>query len=224
MHAPCQVVPPHAAGGEGQALAEHATVGAPRQGSRFPVTELLDPRPATGVSSGPGTPLLLPSWIPYVAAGAALAAGMAAVLWTAAHVEADPLLHEVALFVHLGCLVVGFGAVIAVDWVALLWVLGRRGLIDVLDVAGYVHVPIWIGYAGLVLSGVLLSPDLASPLTQLKLALVLVIGLNGVVATGLRRQLGERLTRRLFLVAGACASLSQVAWWSAAVIGFLNTR
>lgn len=68
---------------------------------------------------------------------------MAAVLWTTAHVQADPILHEVALFVHLGCLIVGFGAVIAVDWMALLWVLGRRSLTEVLDLAGCVHVPIW---------------------------------------------------------------------------------
>lgn len=97
-------------------------------------------------------------------------------LWTTAHVQADPILHEVDLFVHLGCLIVRFGAVIAVDWMALLWVLGRRSLTEVLDLAGCVHVPIWVGYAGLVRFGVLLSPDLASTLTQIKLALVLVIG------------------------------------------------
>ena len=97
-------------------------------------------------------------------------------------------------------------------------------LAEVLGIAGSVHVPIWIGYSGLVLSGVLLSPNLTSTLTQIKLALVLVIGLNGVVATGLQRQLGGRQGGRLILVSVACASLSQVAWWSAAVIGFLNTR
>ena len=188
------------------------------------MTELLDPRPPTAGESDPATPLLLPPWTSYAAAGTAIAAGMAAGLWTTTHVQADPLLHEVALFVHLGCLVVGFGAVIAVDWMALLWVLGRRSLTEVLGIAGCVHVPIWIGYSGLVLSGVLLSPDLTSTLTQIKLALVLVIGLNGVVATALQRQLGGRHGGRLILVSAACASLSQVAWWSAAVIGFLNTR
>jgi hypothetical protein len=188
------------------------------------VTELLDPRPAPAGESDPTTPVLLPPWTSYAAAGAGIAVGMAAGLWTTTHVQADPLLHEVALFVHLGCLVVGFGAVIAVDWMALLWLLGRRSLAEVLGIAGCVHVPIWIGYAGLVLSGVLLSPDLASTLTQIKLALVLVIGLNGVLATGLQRQLGGRHGGRLILVSAACASLSQVAWWSVAVIGFLNTR
>lgn len=188
------------------------------------MTELLDPQPPASGESDPTPPLLLPSWTPYVAAGTAIAAGMAAVLWITAHVHADALLREVALFVHLGCLVVGFGAVIAVDWIALLWVLGRRSLTEVLGIAGGVHVLIWIGYAGLVLSGVLLSPDLASTLTQIKLALVLVIGLNGVLAAGLQRQLGDRHGGRLVLLSAACASVSQVAWWSAAVIGFLNAR
>lgn len=188
------------------------------------MTELLDPQPTAGGESDSTTPILLPSWTPYVAAGTAIVAGMAAVLWTTVHVQADALLHEVALFVHLGCLVVGFGAVIAVDWMALLWLLGRRSLTEVLGIAGGVHVPIWIGYAGLVLSGVLLSPDLASALTQIKLALVLIIGLNGVLATGLQRHLGDRHGGRIVLVSAACASLSQTAWWSAAIIGFLNSR
>lgn len=170
------------------------------------------------------TPSLLPSWAWYVAAGLGLTGGVAGALWTALHVRADPVLYEVALFVHLGCLVLGFGAVLTVDWVALQWARGQRNLADVLHAADQVHLPIWLGYAGLVLSGVLLAPDLTSPVTQLKLSLVVVIGWNGLAASWLQRHLRER-PRGLALGASLlCASVSQCAWWGAAVIGFVNAR
>lgn len=167
---------------------------------------------------------LLPSWAWYVAAGLGLTGGVAGALWTALHVRADPVLHDVALFVHLGCLVLGFGAVLTVDWVALQWARGHRTLVDVLHAADQVHLPIWLGYAGLVLSGVLLAPDLTSPVTQLKLLLVVIIGWNGLAASLLRHRLRDR-PRGLVLAASLlCASISQGSWWGAAVIGFVNAR
>ncbi|MET9672346.1 hypothetical protein ABZY68_04500 [Streptomyces sp. NPDC006482] len=78
------------------------------------------------------------------------------------------------------------------------------------------------------LTGVLLHPDVNAPLTQVKLLLVLVIALNGVHATALHRSLTDlghrRPTPRLLTRAGTSAVLSQVGWWGAAVIGFLNSR
>ena len=180
-------------------------------------------RSARPADVDPAAPLL-PSWAGYVAAGLGITGGVAGALWTATHVRADPVLHEAALFVHLGCLVLGFGAVLTVDWVALQWAHGRRTLADVLHAADQVHVPVWLGYAGLVLSGVLLAPDLTSPATQVKLALVVVIGWNGLAASWLQRHLGGR-PRGLVLGASLlCASVSQCAWWGAAVIGFVNAR
>ena len=94
-----------------------------------------------------------------------------------------PGLQRGALFVHLASLVFGFGAVLAVDWVALLWVLRRRPLGDVLRTSRNTHLPAWLGYAGLLASGALLEPDLSSWATRVKLALVVLIGWNGLVAT-----------------------------------------
>ncbi|MFI5527585.1 hypothetical protein ACIA8O_03410 [Kitasatospora sp. NPDC051853] len=157
-----------------------------------------------------------------------LAAFWAASAWTAAHVRAAPPLHTAALLVHLVSLVAGFGAVLAVDYVGTLWLLGRRTLCQVLDLAAPLHVPIWGGLAGLTLSGVLLEPHLDSGLTQLKLVLVLLIALNGVQAGALQRRLeryGEqRPPRPLLLRGGLSALVSQLGWWGALLIGFYNAQ
>lgn len=165
-----------------------------------------------------------PSWVPYVAAGLTLTGLGAASVWTAGHLAPDRTLHDVALFAHLACLVVGFGAVLTVDWVAILWVVGRVELLDVLRQAGGVHVPIWAGFGGLVLSGVVLEPDVTSPVTQAKLGLVLLIGWNGLFAMWLHSRLSADPGRFRLGVSAVTASLSQLGWWGAMVIGFVNAR
>lgn len=166
----------------------------------------------------------LPSWAPYVATGLALTALGAGALWTACHIAPDAVLHDAALFAHLACLVVGFGAVLTVDWVALLWLAHRCELRDVLRQAGHVHVPIWAGYAGLVVSGVMLEPDLTTPTTQAKIAMVLLIGWNGLLAMWLHARLTEDSCRFHLGVSTLTASLSQIGWWGAMLIGFVNSR
>ncbi|QKV97439.1 hypothetical protein HUT19_06385 [Streptomyces sp. NA02950] len=154
--------------------------------------------------------------------------GWAGSVWVASHVEADPVLHTAALFAHLGALVLGMGAVLTVDYYGLLWILGRRTLRQVLDFMGPLHVPIWTGLTGLVLSGVMLHPDPAAPLTRIKLVLVLVIALNGVHAGNLHRGLAERderpPARRLLIRGGISAVVSQLGWWGALGIGFVNSQ
>lgn len=166
----------------------------------------------------------LPSWAPYVATGVALTGLGAAALWTAGHVGPDAALRTAALFVHLASLVVGFGAVLTVDWVALLWLVRRCELRDVLRQARHVHVPIWTGYAGLVISGVMLEPDLTNPITRAKLAAVLLIGWNGLLATWLHARLTEDPSRFHLGASTLTASLSQVGWWGAMLIGFVTAR
>lgn len=167
-----------------------------------------------------------PKWAP---AGSAVLVTLAlgSALWVSTHLDSDPVLHDVALFGHLACLVLGFGAVLAVDWVALLWVLQQRTMGDILRAADNAHLPIWIGYAGLVTTGILLEPNLTSWATRAKLVLVLVIGWNGIVAMSLQSPLASnRLIppRALLMASGSSAAVSQVGWWGAMVIGFLNGR
>ncbi|MFI6764629.1 hypothetical protein [Streptomyces sp. NPDC050355] len=183
------------------------------------------PAPAERGGTAPHPPT--PGWA-LILLGVLCSAVLAALCWVAGHLHADPPLRTAARFVHLVALVVGLGSVLAVDWFALLWVLGRRRLADVLHTANTLQFPIWTGLTGLVVTGLFLRPDLASPLTQLKLGLVLAITLNGLYA----HWLGQRLERyrdaeaprRLLVRAGAVATVSQLGWWGASLIGFLNSQ
>ncbi|MGW1958060.1 hypothetical protein ACWCPI_35855 [Streptomyces sp. NPDC001920] len=146
----------------------------------------------------------------------------------ALHVEAGPAVRTVALFVHLGALIIGLGSVLTIDYYGTLWLLGRRSLRQALEFAGPLHVPVWAGLAGLVLSGTALDPDPRAPLTRLKLVLVLLVALNGVHAQALHRTLldqpAARPPRRLLVRAVIASVLSQLGWWGAVTIGFLNSR
>ena len=105
---------------------------------------------------------------------------------------------EVALFGHLASLVLGFGAVLAVDWVARLWICRQRSLGDIVRSADNARYPVWLGYAGLVGTG----------------------GNDPARKTG--QGDGSRPGRRLLLTAVGSASVSQVGWWGAMSVGFLK--
>ena len=176
---------------------------------------------------GPRPPL--PAWS-LLAVGVLVSGGLGGALWVAEHLHPDETLCEIALFGHLASLVVGFGAVLSIDWVGLQWVVGRRTIVDVVATAGHVQTPIWVGLAGLTVSGMLVEPDVTRQLTQIKLGLVLLVTWNGLVATLLHRRLsagalhaGGRSPGRLLLTAALLsAGVSQAGWWGAMVIGFVN--
>ena len=174
------------------------------------------------VPAAPG--LVLPGWRRFAAAGVAIIVAGGGCVALAATARPSPLLHEVALFVHLAALVVGFGSVLAVDWVALLWVLGRREIEQLLGTAATLAVPIWAGYAGLACSGLLLEPALDRPLTLVKLALVLLIGLNGVFAAWQHAALRRNDSPRLLVVGTLSALLWLGCWWGATAVGFLSAH
>ncbi|MFC9292850.1 hypothetical protein ACFTWH_29965 [Streptomyces sp. NPDC057011] len=185
----------------------------------------------TSIRRRPAQPsdlLRVPQWCGPVVASLAVCAGWAASIWVAVHLQADSTLHLAALFLHLACLVVGFGAVLAIDYYGLLWLSGRKALSEVVGFTAPLHVPVWAGLAGLIASGAFLHPDLSSPLTCVKLCLVLALALNGVQAGVLHRRLaaldGRPATRSLLAWGAASATVSQVAWWGAVAIGFLNSR
>ncbi|MFE0133440.1 hypothetical protein ACFWY6_18005 [Streptomyces sp. NPDC059037] len=168
-----------------------------------------------------------PLWV-LAAAGFLSCAALAAVCWMSGHVHADPALQTVARFLHVAALVVGLGAVLAVDWFAVLWLLGRRRLADILNTACTLQVPIWLGLAGLAATGLFLHPDLNSPLTLIKLGLVLAVTVNGLYAHRLGQHLDRyrdrRVPRGLLVRSGAVATVSQLGWWGASLIGFINSQ
>lgn len=135
-----------------------------------------------------------------------------------------PMVHAAAQFVHLACVVLGLGGVLAVDWVGLRWRLGRATLRELVSTASALATPIWLGLGGLMLSGMFLSPDYGSAITVVKVAVVAVAGVIGVLALALSRRLAARTnpSRRLLRAGLLLAATSQLAWWTATVIGFLN--
>ncbi|MFF0477021.1 hypothetical protein [Streptomyces sp. NPDC004284] len=170
---------------------------------------------------------LTPPWL-LAALGLVATAGIAAACWTAGHVHPDDSLLTVARFLHVAFLVVGLGAVLAVDWFAVLWLTGKRPLSGVLDTAVALQTPIWAGLGGLVVSGLFLRPDLHSPLTLVKLGLVVAVTLNGLWAHRLGQLLAAHrstaVPRRLLVRSGLAAAVSQTGWWGACLIGFLNSQ
>ncbi|WP_052432508.1 hypothetical protein [Streptacidiphilus carbonis] len=169
-------------------------------------------------------------------ADALVQAGLVSVGWCAAVVLAhrvDPTtaVRHLALGIHLAGLAVGFGAVLAVDVVALRALAGRRaGLSAAIRFAGSAEAWIWSGFAALALSGVFLRPHFGSAWTAVSLSAVLLVGLNGVYARTLRQWLtllpstatAADIPRPLALRALASGAISQAAWWTAIVIGLLN--
>lgn len=162
----------------------------------------------------------------YAIATSAVTAGWAASVWVSQHIEADPVLHEIALFGHLAALVAGMGAVLTLDWFGLRWMLGHHDREDVMRLAGGCHTLIWGGLIALTLSGMFLSPDLSAPLTVFKLGCVLAVALNGVHAHLLQQQLANAttITPGLLARAGMVATISQIGWWGAVVVGYINAR
>jgi hypothetical protein len=161
-----------------------------------------------------------------VAATAAIVA-LGAAIWLSTQVHPSPALRSVALFAHLAFLTLGFGAVLVADYSFALWLLGRVTFAEAVAATARLHVPIWLGLAGLTASGTLLRPDLGSAITLLKLAFVAVLTLNGVQATALSRRMGALAGApppRLLLWGAATSVLSQVCWWGAVVIGFLHAN
>jgi hypothetical protein len=64
-------------------------------------------------------------------------------------------------------------------------------------------------------------------MTVLKLGLVAILTLNGVQAMALSRRLSEHvgvLPRRLLVWGGLTSAVSQICWWGAVIIGFLNAN
>ncbi|MFF7890190.1 hypothetical protein ACH40F_58125 [Streptomyces sp. NPDC020794] len=197
--------------------------------SATPSKSSVSRRPAPALSAaGPARPLSPnDSWWTVAASAVTACLALSACAWVSLHLHADPALHTAALFVHLASLILGFGAVLVADYYALLWMSGRCTLRETLDSTARLHVPIWSGLVGLVVSGAMLHPDLASNLTRTKLALVLILTLNGLQAGLLNKRMhGEAtlLARRTLIWGAATALISQVCWWGAVVIGFTNSQ
>lgn len=189
----------------------------------MPATPSSKPLPARELAPDE-SPRRLISVADYCRAGA-VAVLLLLVATASQVVEPSPEVRTTAQFAHLASVVVGMGSVVVVDWFGLLWRFGRASLHTVVSIANALALPIWLGLGGLFLSGMFLSPDLSSPLTKVKLCVVAVTGVGGVLALALGRRLsapGPSPSPRLLRATLGMAVASQVCWWTATVIGFMN--
>jgi hypothetical protein len=190
------------------------------------------PAPAPPSNERPYTPrhagLLRRSRSLFLRTAAAITVVWVAVVWASPHIEVSAEVHRLALFCHLAALVVGFGAVLAMDWLGLQWMLRRLDLPTLLRTTHNAHLLVWLGLAGLVASGALLSPNTGAALTRVKLVAVLAVALNGLCVGRLQRRLAAYTDSRppwTLLACGALAALiSQAGWWTATAVGFLSTQ
>ncbi|MBG6068188.1 hypothetical protein [Micromonospora ureilytica] len=162
-----------------------------------------------------------------VASVVSVGLGWLLAILVAPHVTLSPGARMVALFCHLTCLVVGFGAVLTVDWFSLRWLLRREPLGTVLTAARGAHLLIWLGLVGLLASGAVLGPDTSSGLVWVKLLAVLVVGINGLFLGRVRDRLVAvrgRPPLSALLPGVAAATISQIAWWTATLVGFWNAN
>jgi hypothetical protein len=152
-------------------------------------------------------------------------------IWIGTSVVPREWLHAPALFGHLASVIVGLGAAVLLEMSGLLWMLRRTSLENLRRTEPPVTALAWLGIAGLLATGAFLQPDLSHPLTAIKLIAVLVAAMNGVAMTRLTDQLDRlpgrvrfsALPGRLRLWCIWSAVVSQTAWWTAVLIGMLNT-
>ncbi|MFC3502196.1 hypothetical protein ACFOOK_14655 [Micromonospora krabiensis] len=156
-----------------------------------------------------------------------MTAGWLVAILAAPHITLSPAWRTAALFCHLTCLVVGFGAVLTVDWFSLRWLLRREPLGTVLTTARGSHLLIWSGLVGLVVSGAALGPDTSSGLVWVKLLAVLTVGINGLFLGRVSDRLAAHEGRppwAALLPGVASATVSQLGWWTATLVGFWNSQ
>ena len=147
-------------------------------------------------------------------------------IWIGTSVVPHEWLHAPALFGHLASVIVGLGAAVLLEMSGLLWMLRRTSLEDLRRTEPPVTALAWLGIAGLLATGAFLQPDLSHPLTAIKLTAVLVAAMKRLTDQ-LDRLPGRvrfsALPGRLRLWCIWSAVVSQTAWWTAVLIGMLNT-
>lgn len=135
----------------------------------------------------------------------------------------------VALYVHLTCLILAFGAVMVTDHYGVLWMRHKTSFARMVTVADRTQKLIWIGWFGMIASGIpllVLKAEIDN-LMIWKLVLVGAAGLNGLalhrILGSLRRlQDADAVPTAVAFRLGLSTAVSQLAWWGAMTIGFLH--
>lgn len=191
---------------------------------------VAEPTTEPAAQNGPAGPTAKPT-LKLMLLALLCSAGWLASVLVGGSLAPGPEIHRFALAAHILALVLSFGAILVLDWVGLLWLLGRRDVHDTRRLESAAQPLIWGGLAILLVSGAMLNPDLSSPPTQVKLVSILVLMLNGLVLTQAMKQLHQLPPGTLFtaMAAGLCARLiaalliSQMCWWTSVLVGLFNS-
>ncbi|MCX8453048.1 hypothetical protein OSR35_02830 [Paenarthrobacter ureafaciens] len=138
-------------------------------------------------------------------------------------VDWEPDLYHIGLAGHVVALTLAFGAILVVDWLGLLWLLGKVRIHEPSKLEALAKPLIWGGMTLLLLTGALIRPDLGNPVTCLKLICVLALMLNGLAIGPTMHRLGTMpartrfadLGRRIRLRLLVLVTVSQACWWTA---------
>lgn len=138
---------------------------------------------------------------------------------------------EIELFIHLIGFALGFGAVMLVDTVGLLWVFRKVKAEQLGWISGIAQKIIWSSVVIQIVTGsMLLEPEYITARTKIKLAAVLILVINGVVLDWVRKQMLSykqddfwKLPRAFQLGSVIAIGLSQLCWWAATIIGFISS-
>lgn len=144
-----------------------------------------------------------------VVLGGACTAAWAGSVSAGALVDCGPDLHRVGLACQIIALVLSFGAILVVDWVGFLWLVGKRDIHDTRRLKAAAQPLIWGGLVVLLVSGAMIRPDITGHVTQVKLLCVLVLMLNGIAMAPIMRRLHALPVGTHFKVRGgptACAA------------------
>lgn len=191
----------------------------------------LKPRLPEAGPARPPAPLSPRQRLRLVLLGVLCTAGWLASVLVGHLVDCGPELHRIGLAVHILSLVLSFGTILVVDWLGLLWLLGKMELHESGKLEAAAKPLIWGGLALLLVSGALIHPDLTNMVTVAKLVAVLVLMLNGLsIAPAMHRLLAlpsatrfSELTRGLRLRLLIALTISQTCWWTAVLIGLINS-
>lgn len=152
-------------------------------------------------------------------------------LWLGSVLTPPRWLYYPMLLGHLAAVIIGLGAAILLESKALRWAMGSAQVSDILMIERIASPLAWVGIVGLLSTGAFLQPNLASPLTAIKMLAVAVAALNGVALTRMTREMRRlpadiafrRVPQRLRAWCIGSSIVSQMAWWTAVIVGMLNT-
>lgn len=135
----------------------------------------------------------------------------------------------VLLFLHLSFLILGFGAVMVTDFFGIRWLLHQISTSRMVRVSGSTKKLIWVGWAGMVGSGIpmIILKGEVDALMIIKFFFVLLIGLNGVALHLIHKEFkryqdSDTIPALLMFRTGHSTFVSQIGWWGAFLIGFLH--